>query len=283
MDNQTIMTGLFGYPVGQSMSPNMHNAAFQTLSLNYAYAAFPIRPGQLQEAVHGIRALGFRGVNVTIPHKVEIMRYLDEIDDEAREIGAVNTVVNRDGVLVGYNTDGPGFVRSLLEETQVNLSGKRVLILGAGGAARAVAVSLARNGVQHITIANRSRDKAVDLASHVKIHTDVEAIELDQVDARRLEDIDLLINTTSIGMYPELDGLPISSEYLHSGLLVSDLIYNPLETRLLREARQIGASTHNGMGMFIHQGALAFQLWTGCDAPLDVMKRTVLERLCNKT
>lgn len=283
MDNQTVMTGVFGYPVGQSMSPDMHNAAFQTRGLNYAYAAFPIAPGQLQEAVSGIRALGFKGVNVTIPHKVEIMRYLDEIDDEARQIGAVNTVVNRDGVLIGYNTDGQGFVRSLLEETQVNVAGKRVLILGAGGAARAVAVSLARNGAKQISIANRSQDKAIELAGQVRIHTDAEAIRLDQVDVQLLKGIDLLVNTTSIGMYPAIDGMPISSEALHSGLLVSDLIYNPLETRLLREARQIGASTHNGVGMFIHQGALSFQLWTGYDAPLDVMRRTVLERLRNKT
>ncbi|RXT14787.1 shikimate dehydrogenase [Ammoniphilus sp. CFH 90114] len=282
MNNQTVMTGLFGNPVSQSMSPDMHNAAFKYLELNYAYAAFAISKENLPEAVRGIRALGFRGINVTIPHKVEVMKYLDEIDDEAREIGAVNTIVNQDGRLIGYNTDGQGFVLSLLEETGVQLKGKRVLMIGAGGAARAVAVSLARHGVQQIVVANRSQEKAEELAAHLKKHTDASAIQLNDLNAQQFAETDLLINTTSIGMYPEVDVLPIPGEYLHKGLLVSDLIYNPLETKLLKEAKMIGAKTHNGMGMFIQQGALAFALWTQCDAPIDVMKETVLKKLKSK-
>ncbi len=282
MNNQTVMTGLFGNPVAQSMSPAMQNAAFQKLGLNFAYAAFPIANENLQDAVKGIKALGFRGVNVTIPHKVEIMAYLDEIDEEAKEIGAVNTIVNDGGKLIGYNTDGAGYVRSLLQETGIRLDGKRALLVGAGGAARAVSISLARHGVKEITIANRSVDKAKKLAENAERYTEVKAIDLGSLSSSSLADTDLLINTTSVGMYPQVDDLPIPSEFLHSGLLVSDLIYNPMQTRLLKEAALAGASTHEGLGMFIHQGALAFKLWTGVEAPIDVMTNVVLEKLRGK-
>ncbi|WP_134700102.1 shikimate dehydrogenase [Ammoniphilus sp. YIM 78166] len=279
MNNQTVMTGLFGNPVAQSMSPAMQNAAFQKLGLNFAYAAFPVANENLQDAVNGIKALGFRGVNVTIPHKVEIMAYLDEIDEEAKDIGAVNTIVNDGGKLIGYNTDGAGYVRSLLQETSFRLEGKRVLVIGAGGAARAVSISLARHGVKQIMIANRSVDKAKMLADRAARYTEAKAIDLDNLDSNTLSNTDLLINTTSVGMYPQVDDLPIPREYLHSGLLVSDLIYNPMKTRILKEAAQAGASTHEGLGMFIHQGALAFKLWTGNEAPIDVMRNVVLEKL----
>lgn len=280
MDNQTVLTGLFGNPVGQSMSPNMHNAAFSKLKLNFAYMAFAVDKNQLIHAVEAVRALSMRGVNVTIPHKVAIMEFLDEIDREALDIGAVNTIVNNNGKLTGYNTDGKGFVRSLVEETGVSLTGKRILILGAGGAARAVGVSLAREGVQQITVANRSIEKARELSEHLSQFVPSVSVTLNE--HRDLQQVDIVINTTSVGMYPEMDNTPIPKEILHSNLLISDLIYNPFQTKLLKEGQEVGAAIHNGLGMFVHQGALAFELWTGHSAPIELMRSTVEQRLTSK-
>jgi len=282
MNSKTIMTGVFGYPIEQSLSPIMHNQAFRALGLNFSYAAFAVAPDQLQQAVNGIRALGFAGVNVTIPHKVTIIPFLDEIDQEAEEIGAVNTIVNDGGKLIGYNTDGAGYVESLLEEWKVPLSGKRVMILGAGGAAKGVAVSLAKRGVESIFVANRSVDKAESLAKQLSQYTKSGSLSSDHLKAKDFEGIDLIINTTSVGMYPYEDNIPIDPSLLHPGLMVSDLIYNPIETKLLLEAKKIGACTHGGVGMFIHQGALAQQKWTGKQPPISLMMETVLDQLRNK-
>lgn len=281
MDNQTILTGLFGNPVAQSMSPNMHNAAFRKLGLNYAYMAFAVNHSQLRHAVEAIRALSIRGVNVTIPHKVAVMEFLDEIDTEALNIGAVNTIVNENGKLIGYNTDGKGFVRSLVEETKVSLVGKRILILGAGGAARAVGVSLAIEGVKEIIIANRSLDKANELSNHLS-RLAPSSIPMFLSECEDLKQVDIVINTTSVGMFPNINDTPISKEFLNSNLLISDLIYNPYETKLLSEGKEVGAKVHNGLGMFVHQGALAFELWTGHPAPLHLMRSTVEQSLQSK-
>jgi shikimate dehydrogenase len=282
LDSSTKLTGVFGYPIGHSLSPAMHNTAFRQCQLNFMYAAFQVKPEKLKEAVRGISALSFRGVNVTIPHKVAIMDFLDEINEEALEIGAVNTIVNEDGKLVGYNTDGQGFIQSLLEEMNRPLQGLSVTILGAGGAARAVAVSLARSGVSNIRIANRSLGKAEILAGHLSSRVSVSACTLDALTEQGLAKTDLLINTTSVGMYPHVDEMPIPEKLLHDRLIVSDLIYNPLETKLLRTASSIGAQVHTGLGMFVHQGALAFQLWTGRQAPIPVMKDIVLHQLTDQ-
>lgn len=282
MNSQTRMTGVFGYPIHQSLSPDMHNAAYKEMGLNYASAAFSVSPETLKQAVEGIRALSFRGVNVTIPHKVAIMEYLDEIDEEALDIGAINTIVNDNGKLIGYNTDGRGFVQSLLEEAEISVAEKRVLVLGAGGAARAVGISLARRGVSHMVVANRSVDKAAELARHISKHVSCRALSLGDLDKIDLKEIDLVINTTSIGMVPQINEMPISDEQLHSGLLVSDLIYNPIKTKLLHAAEAKGAKIHNGVGMFVHQGALALELWTGQKPPVGLMRSIVLERLKNK-
>jgi shikimate dehydrogenase len=279
LDSSTKLTGVFGFPVGHSLSPVMHNAAFQQCQLNFAYAAFPISPERLEEAVRGISALSFRGVNVTIPHKVAVMDFLDEIDEEALEIGAVNTIVNANGKLIGYNTDGQGFIQSLLEEVDQPLAGLSVTILGAGGAARAVSVSLARSGVKSIRIANRSLGKAEELARHLSARVIASACTLDALIEQGLADTNLLINTTSVGMYPHVGEMPIPEKILHAGLIVSDLIYNPLKTKLLQTASEIGATVHTGLGMFVHQGALAFQLWTGRQAPIPLMKDIVLHQL----
>jgi shikimate dehydrogenase len=278
LTSKTRLVGLLGHPVQHSQSPLMHNAAFAEKQLPFAYAAFDVQPELLAEAVAGIRALGLRGVNVTIPHKVAILPLLDEIDPLAQRIGAVNTVVNDNGRLIGYNTDGMGYVRSLVEETGLTLGDQVVTMLGAGGAARAVAFTLAEKGVKEIRILNRSREKAALLAEHVG--SIVPTKVLDAADGKAaVADTTLLVNTTSIGMHPHVDEMPIPAEWLHADLIVSDLIYNPLETKLLKEARQIGAKVHSGVGMFVNQGALAFELWTGEQAPSDLMRQIVLRQL----
>lgn len=276
--SSTKLVGLFGHPVGHSQSPLMHNTAFVERKLDYRYLAFDVAPGELANAVQAIRALGMRGVNVTIPHKVAILPLLDEVDPLARQIGAVNTIVNEQGRLIGYNTDGSGYVRSLVEETHLALTEQRVTLLGAGGAARAVACALAQEGVKAIRILNRSREKAEQLAHLLRPVTDVQVVAPEAYQ-EAVESATLLINTTSVGMYPHTEEVPISTNWLHSGLIVSDLIYNPLKTKLLAEAERAGAKTHSGLGMFVYQGALAFALWTGVEAPVELMRQTVLRNL----
>ncbi|WP_409178229.1 shikimate dehydrogenase [Brevibacillus fortis] len=280
--SKTQLVGLFGHPVSHSQSPMMHNTAFSETGLGFAYAAFDVEPENLEDAVAGIRALGLKGINVTIPHKVAIMPMLDEIDPLAKRIGAVNTVVSRDGRLIGYNTDGMGYVRSLVEETGIVLEKQVVTMVGAGGAARAVAFTLAEQGVKEIRIINRSRERAAVLAEHVGTIVPTKIVEQGE-GAAAIADSSLLINTTSIGMLPNVQETPVPAEWLHSGLTVSDLIYNPLETRLLKEARGIGATVHSGIGMFVNQGALAFELWTGERAPTEVMREVVLQQLKKTT
>lgn len=280
--SKTQLVGLFGHPVSHSQSPMMHNAAFAQMGLGFAYVAFDVDPANMEDAVRGIRALGLKGINVTIPHKVAIMPMLDEIDPLAKRIGAVNTVVINDGRLIGYNTDGMGYVRSLVEETGIVLDQQIVTMVGAGGAARAVAFTLAEKGVKEIRIMNRSRERAQILAEHVGTIVPTKIVEQgDGMDA--IADSSLLINTTSIGMLPNVQEMPVPPEWLHNKLTVSDLIYNPLETRLLGEARAIGATVHSGVGMFVNQGALAFELWTGQEAPTEIMREIVLQQLKKTT
>jgi shikimate dehydrogenase len=267
----------------------MHNAAFQALGLPYVYQAFDVQPQNLAEAVRGMRALGFRGFNVTIPHKVAVMSLLDEQSEEATGIGAVNTVViGEDGKLYGTNTDGLGYLRSLREETGIHLRGAKVVLLGAGGAARAVGYTLLKEGIAALRIANRSRERAEQLAvrlkdafanGNAKTGANIAIGALDGV-PRWLPDADLLLNTTSVGMYPHVDASPIRPDWLRQlppEAVVSDLIYNPRKTRLLSEAERYGLRIHGGLGMFLYQGAEAFRLWTGQEAPLAVMRRAVSE------
>ncbi len=281
IDSQTVMYGVFGDPVKHSKSPIMLNRAFRETGLNAAYSAYHVAPERLGEAIAGIRALGFGGVNVTIPHKVEVMRYLDEIDADARAIGAVNTVVHRDGRLIGYNTDGIGYVRSLKDETGIQLAGKRILLLGAGGAARGVAYALANEQPERIWIANRTKERAIELAQAISARVPSTGIGMDELDAAGA--IDLIVNTTSSGMHPHVDELPVPLDWLERragiDVTVSDLIYNPLETRLLSLAAGKGARTHGGLGMFINQGAYAFEYWTGIPAPVEAMSETVRSAL----
>lgn len=254
----------------------MMNPAFRVAALPFVYLAFPVPPVELSNAVNGLRALGSRGWNVTIPHKVSIIDYLDELDESATKMGAVNTVVNESGRLIGKNTDGPGYIRSLIEETKIIPREERVVLLGAGGAARAVAHGLVIAGVEQLVIANRTVAKAAELAASLDKGVSVHAVSLTEV-GRWIKEATLLIQTTSIGMHPHSNAIPIDPSLLHKELTVSDLVYNPQETRLLREAKARGAKTHGGLGMLVHQAALAFTHWTGQPAPLETMWQAARE------
>lgn len=278
MDAGTGVVGLIGHPVGHSKSPEMMNRAFRACGLPFVYLAFDVAPSELGAAVRGMRALGFRGWNVTIPHKVAILEHLDEVEGTAREIGAVNTVVSRDGRLIGYNTDSEGYLRSLVAETGLELAGQRVLILGAGGAARAVTHALADSGVESITIANRTREKAERLAKSLGRKVDARAVSLTEL-KRVVPETTLLVQTTSVGMYPKTEAIPIDPSLLHAGMTVSDLIYRPRKTLLLREAEARGARVHGGLGMLLHQAALAFEKWMGRPAPVEVMRDALEEAM----
>lgn len=278
MDAGTGVVGLIGHPVGHSKSPEMMNRAFRACGLPFVYLAFDVAPSELGAAVRGMRALGFRGWNVTIPHKVAILEHLDEVEETAREIGAVNTVVSRDGRLIGYNTDSEGYLRSLVAETGLELAGQRVLILGAGGAARAVTHALADSGVESITIANRTREKAERLAKSLGRKVDARAVSLTEL-KRVVPETTLLVQTTSVGMYPKTEAIPIDPSLLHAGMTVSDLIYRPRKTLLLREAEARGARVHGGLGMLLHQAALAFEKWMGRPAPVEVMRDALEEAM----
>lgn len=271
---------LIGDPVGQSLSPAMHNAAFRALGLNCAYITLRVPKPTLANAIAGVRALGIAGLNVTIPHKISIISLLDELDESANLVGAVNTVKNNRGKLIGFNTDGEGALRAL-EEKIGSVKGKEVVLLGAGGAARAIAFSLARAGAR-LTIANRTVPRAQALASAVeqKLSTNVKVASLNRAElTKALKNVDVLINATSVGMHPKIDKTLVRANMMRRGLVVYDIVYKPLRTKLLREARRAGGKTIDGLGMLVHQGALAFEIWTGKRAPIKIMKAAAKREL----
>ena len=277
---KTRLIGVIGDPVAHSMSPVMHNAAFSELRLDYVYAAFAVRPADLAGAVAAVRALNLRGINVTDPHKVAILPLLDRVEPQAEKIGAVNTVVNDDGVLTGYNTDAAGFLKALLERG-VDPAGKKVVVLGAGGASRAVSYALAEHGAR-LEIMNRALeiDWAEDLARWLAqvFKRRVRAHVLDEAALSLvLEDADILVNATSMGMSPDAGVSPVPASLLRPGLAVFDVVYSPLKTQLLAEAEAAGAETIGGIDMLTWQGALAFSLWTGREAPVELMRKTAIE------
>ncbi|EHP87092.1 shikimate dehydrogenase [Methanotorris formicicus] len=275
---KTKLIGLLGHPVEHSFSPIMHNAAFRDKNLNYVYLAFDVLPENLRYVIDGAKAMGIVGFNVTIPHKIEIMEYLDEIDENAKLIGAVNTIKIENNKAIGYNTDGLG-ARMALEEEIGKVVDKSIIIYGAGGAARAVAFELAKNN--NIIIANRTIEKAKSLAEEVreKLNKTEEEVKYSGLDAS-LDEIDIIINATPIGMYPNVDVEPIvKAEEMHNDMVVMDLIYNPLETVLLKEAKKVGAKTINGLGMLIYQGAIAFEIWTNEKPSIEVMKDAIINHL----
>ncbi|WP_434750045.1 shikimate dehydrogenase [Paenibacillus amylolyticus] len=277
-----VLLGVMGDPIAHSKSPAMHNAALQAAGVHGMYMPLHVQPDQLEAAVRGIVALGYRGVNVTIPHKEQVMQYLDVIDESARLIGAVNTIVNEHGTLTGYNTDGIGYVRSLKEEAVPQIKGKRIAVLGAGGAARGVIHALALEKPEQIHILNRTANRAITLAADLRNH------DLGEISGSGMEEAqtvlataDIVINTTAAGMHPHMDDVPVNPAWIREGAAVSDLIYNPLETRLLRESRLRGCIVHGGLGMFVYQGAVAFEHWLGIPAPVDTMRHAVLESFKN--
>ena len=269
---------LVGYPVEHSMSPAMHNAAFKALGLDAEYRLAPVKPEQLEEFIDKLREDEAIGASVTIPHKMEVMRHLDHVDETARAIGAVNTIVHREGRLYGYNTDSTGGVGALMEEYG-SLEGRNVTILGAGGASRAITYQVSRVDCK-VMVLNRSVERARNLVDDLRPQTSAELrygglTQLPGV----IDDTDVLINTTSVGMSPNTSDSPVPEELLHGGLFVYDVIYNPMKTRLLRDAEEKGVGVLNGVQMLVYQGAEAFKMWTGAEPPIDLMQRVVEERL----
>lgn len=270
--------GVIGDPIGHSLSPAMHNQEFKSLGIDGHYQPFRIKIEDLKTAVEGMKVMGISGFNVTIPHKSSIIPILDGIDPLAEAIGAVNTVVREDGRFIGYNTDGKGYLHSLMEDWKTELSGEKALVIGAGGASKAIYFTLVSAGMAHVDICNRSVDKARDLIGHCPFENKSKAISLQEAE-EILGDYSLIVQTTPIGMYPYVENTPISLMNLAKGTFVSDIIYNPGETEFLKTARIKGAKTQNGLGMFVGQGALAFELWTGIKPDIQRMKKTVLEQL----
>jgi shikimate dehydrogenase len=271
IDQSTNLYGVVGYPLGHSLSPTMHNSAFAASGLNAVYLAF--ETNDLVGCITGIRAFSIRGVSVTLPHKSAVIDYLDEVDDLANKIGAVNTIVNVNGRLIGYNTDALGALKAL--EEKIQLSGKSCILVGAGGAARAIGFILKQRGVK-LKVSNRTPERGQDLAQLL-------ACPYLALDDLATADADILIQATSVGMAPGDTACPIPEHILREGMLVMDIIYNPIETRLLRIAKSRGCLTINGLGMFIHQGAEQFRLWTGMDPPFSAMTGAVQQSMMKGT
>ncbi|MFC2122624.1 shikimate dehydrogenase [Bacteroidota bacterium] len=282
LTGKTKLCGLIGDPVEHTMSPAMHNAAFAKMGLDFVYVPFRVKPEDLTQAVAGMKALNIRGLNVTIPHKVAIISLLDELDSLAEKIGAVNTVVNDSGILQGFNTDAIGFLEALTQRG-VEPKGKRVVVLGAGGAGRAASFVLAERGA-HLLILNRRQELgwAEELAGQLTqaFGQEVRAMELTDGNlAQALEGAYILVNATSVGMTPNTDETPVSADMLRPSLVVFDVVYNPVKTKLMRQAEQIGAQTISGLEMLVWQGALAFELWTGAKPPVELMRKEVMRSL----
>jgi shikimate dehydrogenase len=272
----TRIYGIIGYPVEHSFSPRMHNAAFSALKMDARYLAFPVKPEQVQQALEGIRVLNISGINVTVPHKSSVIPYLDEVTPLAQKLGAVNTILNVDGRLSGTNTDISGFVRSL-GALKFSPKNKNVAVLGAGGSARAVLAGLADAGASRILIHNRTTGRGESLVtefSHYFTETQLTAVSLQTVQDSNL---DLLVNTTTVGM--ESDESPLDLSQCVKIEHVLDLIYSPAKTRLLRQAEELGIPAVNGSGMLLYQGCDAFSFWTGKPAPENVMREQLLNLL----
>ncbi len=267
IDQKTRLYGVVGHPIGHSLGPTMHNAALAASGLNAVYLAFDVQ--DVESLIRGVRALGIRGLSVTIPHKSTVIPLLDQVDELAQEIGAVNTIRNEGGRLIGYNTDAKGALMAL--EAKTEISGKGCLIVGAGGAARAIGFMLKEKGVP-LQIANRSRERGEALAQDLGCSF----VTLNGVEQTSP---DLLINTTSVGMSPHTEESPVPDRILRKGMTVMDIVYNPLQTRLLRTAKERGCVTVDGLGMFVYQGAEQFRLWTGLEAPVEAMSQAARKAL----
>ena len=276
IDGSTTLVGVFGAPIKHTASPAMHNAAFEALKMNWAYLAFHVDPQNLRAALQGARDMGLAGINLTVPHKILALDCVDEIDAEARKLGAVNTVAMEKGKLRGFNTDGYGFLRAIKEEFNLSLRGKRVLVLGAGGAGRGIAVKCALDGAARVIVANRTLAKIEPIAREIR-NTKSEFLSLaltaDEI-RRVIDEVDLVVNATSVGL-KDGDSLGLGADLFSPRLRVYDTIYRPAETELLQIAVGAGAQVANGLGMLLHQGAKSFEIWTKRKAPLAVMRRAL--------
>jgi shikimate dehydrogenase len=277
---KTRLFGVIGDPVEHSLSPAMHNAAFNSLGFDGVYLAFRVHPDGVGNAIAGVRALDIVGLNVTMPHKKAVISYLDKIDETTKFLNAVNTIHNKDGKLYGLNTDGIGAIKAL-KENGVNPKRKKVLLLGAGGAARALAYSLVQEA-DELALLNRNVDGAKELASVLKrkAKAKVAADRLTpSVIQERLKNADILINATSVGMKPNADESLVAPKWLRPDLAVMDIVYNPVETRLAKDAKSAGAKVVSGVEMLIYQGAASFQIWTGKPAPIEIMRKAAFNQL----
>jgi shikimate dehydrogenase len=275
LGTHTRQLAVIGYPIAHSISPAMHIEAFRHQRMNCNYSALAVTPADLGAAIEGLRALGFIGVNVTIPHKEAVLPLLDEVAPTARQVGAVNTIVNRGGRLIGYNTDGWGFISSL-EEAGIRPQGMPTVIFGAGGASRAIVIHLALAGVQSITISNRTIDRAEALARDARTlvpQVPIRAVQAGGEEERQaLIDALLVVNCTPLGMHPDTGGTPLADvNLLQQRATVYDTVFRPAETRLLREARVRGVRAVGGLGMLVHQGACAWEYWFGRRGPVKEM------------
>lgn len=274
----TNIVGLIGHPVEHSFSPPMHNAAFDALNMDYAYVAFDVNPNDLKSAIEGAESLNIKGFNVTIPHKVDVMQYLDELDEVARLIGAVNTIDFKN--LKGYNTDGIGAVKAIEEVTSIK--NKNVVVAGAGGASRAISFYIAKYGAESLTILNRNEAKAESLASDVSDSGLIGEVASDSINAigNYMDGADVLIDTTPLGMHPNINDEPIVKvDMMDEDLVVFDAVYNPNETVLIKEAIKANAKPVYGIKMLLYQGAESFKIWTGKTAPVDVMEKALRNTL----
>ncbi len=270
------LVGVFGHPVAENPTVVMQEAAFQALGLPWRYLTIEVLPRDLEAAMKGLRAFGLRGVNLTIPHKTAVLAHLDEVRPDAALMGAVNTVVRDGDRLVGWNTDGKGFMRALAA-AGVEPRGQRVVLLGAGGAARAIAVELALAGARRITVVNRSEDRGFDMVRDLMSQTIVKAdfVELGEGFCVR-NDVDILVNATPVGLYPQVTEMPlVTLDSARPDLLVCDAVPNPPETRLIATARGLGLRVLSGLSMLVYQGAIGFEMWTGQKPDEGVMKQAL--------
>ena len=273
--SNTKLYCIFGKPVSHSLSPVLHNTGFETIGMDAVYCAF--EPTNIDSAINAMRTLGISGASITIPYKIDVMKHINEIDSLAKDIGSVNTLVNKNGSIIGYNTDGLGACKAM-EDAGMKINGSKALIIGNGGSARAIAFSLLSKGCA-ITISGRNEKHIANLANDLKKkYSDVDYILLDRLDSTNTEMFTVIINTTPVGMEPNVHETPIERELLHEGQFVFDIVYKPDETRLLQEAAKKGCKIIKGFEMLLAQGALQFKLWTGHDAPVDEMRKAVVRQ-----
>jgi len=283
ISGKTKVCGIIGDPIEHTLSPVMHNVAFNDSKLDFIYVAFRVKKEELGNAMSSMRSLGIHGLNVTMPHKNAVINYLDEIDSRAKFIGAVNTILNDDGKLIGFNTDSVGALKAL-KENGVDINGKKLLLLGAGGAAKAIAFQAAQE-VEELRILNRTAEKAKRLAEVLrrKFNGMIKGNSLSaNLIKEELKDSDILINATSVGMHPNIDQSLVDPEWLRPDLCVMDIVYNPIETRLAKDAKAMGAKVISGIDMLIYQGAASFEIWTNHPAPVEIMKQAILNELSQR-